>query len=1062
MFQLTPDQDILFEPSTLPVAPTPISPSAPTRVPRTLPDWLHLCPPIPPPPTQITPFVSAFNASSTIAQYARLNPQQRAIVMAPPTPTLVLAGAGTGKTHTLINRMAELVLQGLTSDQILLITFTRKAAEDMIHRTRTLLENHGVKIQGGTFHAVGLVLLKIHGHAIGLHPKFSLMDEDDAHSLIHLLASKRGFSARPGFPKKTQLMSLFSRVANTLEPIADVIATTYPWMEAHTPQLTALYRSYTEAKWQQHRLDYDDLLLLLYKLLCLSESTRTRLGHQYQAILVDEYQDTTRVQAAIVQLLGSYHRNVMVVGDDAQCVKAETKILTPTGYRPVEELHIGDTVLSAGGAGYLVPKPILNTHTSYHDHYIKVTTRTGRVMHVSPNHLSFAKIKAKTGLWYVYLMYRADIGYRIGITKLPHYSQTRTQGAKMRTARQDGEKLWLLESIASRQEAQFRETYLSLKYQIPQALYQPENFSSPGYGMSNAQARSFFNEFGQNGTQLLKDYELLFDYPTYVPKASRSKRRLCINLIMATCTKKYARSQHELCIESHFGWEVVEDMPGVNGDKLYWRLRRYDSDYKILLQEARELHSAFLSAGYAANISYRAKFSPANGSHSAYMTIPAAGLLPGMLIPAVTDTQEITQDIIERVERVPNINRELFYDLEIEHTHTIVHDALITHNSIFSFRGALVDSLKGFLTCFPDATIYRLEENYRSTQPILTVANDTLREAKGLIPKTLFTAKTDGPQPILVSCNTEMAQAQFLVRSMIARHQEGVPYKDMAVLFRASSHSFEVEGLLNKHQIPYQKYGGLKLTDTAHVKDIVAYLRVADNPRDAGSWHRLLLLLDGVGAKLAQRLVESMSETEDPISVLEQTTHKQRAALQQIAAVLRSTQNDAIHVSDRINLVLHHYAPILSRDYGTEAQQRMDDLRQLGQLSLSSPSLEVFLQDLTLNPDSSRPRNNPREQDLLTLSTIHSAKGLEWAHVYVMQLLDGYFPPIRSWYDAAALEEERRLFYVAITRPKDTLTLTYPVEQYHHMAHETLTQPCRFLRSTPPEHLQLLHIGDGT
>ena len=700
MFQLTPDQDILFEPSTLPVAPIPISPSAPTRVPRTLPDWLHLCPPIPPPPTQITPFVSAFNASSTIAQYARLNPQQRAIVMAPPTPTLVLAGAGTGKTHTLINRMAELVLQGLTSDQILLITFTRKAAEDMIHRTRTLLENHGVKIQGGTFHAVGLVLLKIHGHAIGLHPKFSLMDEDDAHSLIHLLASKRGFSTRPGFPKKTQLMSLFSRVANTLEPIADVIATTYPWMEAHTPQLTALYRSYTEAKWQQHRLDYDDLLLLLYKLLCLSESTRTRLGHQYQAILVDEYQDTTRVQAAIVQLLGSYHRNVMVVGDDAQ--------------------------------------------------------------------------------------------------------------------------------------------------------------------------------------------------------------------------------------------------------------------------------------------------------------------------------------------------------------------------SIFSFRGALVDSLKGFLTCFPDATIYRLEENYRSTQPILTVANDTLREAKGLIPKTLFTAKADGPQPILVSCNTEMAQAQFLVRSMIARHQEGVPYKDMAVLFRASSHSFEVEGLLNKHQIPYQKYGGLKLTDTAHVKDIVAYLRVADNPRDAGSWHRLLLLLDGVGAKLAQRLVDSMSETEDPISVLEQTTHKQRAALHRIAAVLRSAQNDAIHVSDRINLVLHHYAPILSRDYGTEAQQRMDDLRQLGQLSLSSPSLEVFLQDLTLNPDSSRPRNNPREQDLLTLSTIHSAKGLEWAHVYVMQLLDGYFPPIRSWYDDAALEEERRLFYVAITRPKDTLTLTYPVEQYHHMAHETLTQPCRFLRSTPPEHLQLLHIGDGT
>lgn len=699
MFQLTPDQDLYTEPAPPPPAATIIPPAAPTRITRTLPEWLHVCPPIPTTPTQNTPFVSAFNSASTIAQYALLNPQQRSIVMAPPAPTLVLAGAGTGKTHTLINRMGELVLQGLTSEQILLITFTRKAAEEMIHRTRTLLEDPGVKIQGGTFHAIGLVLLKIHGHAIGLHPKFSLMDEDDAHSLIHLLASKRGFNTRPGFPKKAQLMSCFSRVANTLEPIADVIATTFPWMEPHTPQLTALYRSYTEAKWQQHRLDYDDLLLLLYKLLCLSDSTRSRLGHQYQAILVDEYQDTTRVQAAIVQLLGSYHRNVMVVGDDAQ--------------------------------------------------------------------------------------------------------------------------------------------------------------------------------------------------------------------------------------------------------------------------------------------------------------------------------------------------------------------------SIFAFRGALVDSLKGFLTCFPDATIYRLEQNYRSTQPILTVANDTLRDAKGLIPKTLFTTKPDGPLPILVSCNTELAQAQFLVRSILTRQQEDVPYKDMAILFRASSHSSIVEGLLNKHHIPYQKFGGLKLTDTAHVKDIVAYLRVADNPRDTGSWHRILLLLDGVGAKLAQRLVDNMADTEDPLSILEQTTHKQKMALQQMAAVLRSTQNDAIPLHDRINLVLHHYGPLLSRDHGTEAQQRMDDLRQLGQLSLQSPSLESFLQDLTLNPENTRTHQAPRDQDLLTLSTIHSAKGLEWPHVYVIQLLDGYFPPIRSWYDEPALEEERRLFYVAITRPKDTLTLTYPLEQYHHIARETLTQPCRFLRSTPPDHLQSIHIGDG-
>jgi superfamily I DNA/RNA helicase len=168
---------------------------------------------------------------------------------------LVLAGADSGKTHTLIHRVAELVKQGVAPEQILLITFTRKAADEMIHRTQALLNQSPLKIQGGTFHAMGLTLLKIYGAAIGLHNKFSIMDEDDATGLVHILASKRGVTSRTGFPKKQQRVAVCSRAANMLRPIPDVVATYFPWLEEHTPQLVALYRVYTDTKWQQHRMD---------------------------------------------------------------------------------------------------------------------------------------------------------------------------------------------------------------------------------------------------------------------------------------------------------------------------------------------------------------------------------------------------------------------------------------------------------------------------------------------------------------------------------------------------------------------------------------------------------------------------------------------------------------------------------------------------------------------------------------------------------------------------------------------------------------------------------------
>ncbi|HRC45126.1 MAG TPA: ATP-dependent helicase, partial [Nitrospira sp.] len=320
-----------YDTNTTSVFPLPLDPPLPAEEPsepsplplspRKLPDWLHAHIHTPNDLTQERHSAVELNLAtiSPLIQNAQLNPEQLAVVTAPAEPTLVLAGAGSGKTHTLIHRVAHLVTQGLPPDQILLITFTRKAAEEMIHRTQLLLQQHSLKIQGGTFHAMGLIWLKHYGGALGLPPKFSIMDEDDAQGLVHLLMSKLSFSRRKGFPKKQHILALFSRAVNTLRSIADTVSSDFPWLDAHTPQLVVLFRAYTETKWRQHRVDYDDLLYLVYKLLCQPPRRRPRAPHT-PAGLGDENPDTTKRQAEMGRLLGSRHHNVMVVGDDAQSI----------------------------------------------------------------------------------------------------------------------------------------------------------------------------------------------------------------------------------------------------------------------------------------------------------------------------------------------------------------------------------------------------------------------------------------------------------------------------------------------------------------------------------------------------------------------------------------------------------------------------------------------------------------------------------------------------------------------------------------------------------------------
>jgi superfamily I DNA/RNA helicase len=1005
----------------------------------------------------ITPYIlkkttdDAALRTLTIDYAAALNPQQLAAVTAADGPSLVIAGAGSGKTRTLIYRVAYLIDAGVDPANILLLTFTRKSAQEMLDRAGELIGARSERVCGGTFHSVANMLLRRYGRAVGLEPGFTILDRTDAEDLIALVRSQLGLNEKDKrFPRKSTIAEMFSKSENTLRSLDDIVLEEFSHFADHLDALTQLQKDYQTAKRRRQLVDYDDLLVLLRRLLTDDHQAKQAISRLYRYILVDEYQDTNRLQADVIRNLAATHQNVMVVGDDSQCVIEGTPILTPKGYRPVESLRVGDTVLSGGGNGRLVESFIIGKSSSAHSRYCRIRTTSGRDVCFSPNHLCFVKIRAQSGFWYVYLMHREDLGYRIGMTKLPRYDMEGTR-SQMRTAPEQGERLWLLEACQTRQEAVYREELLSLRYQIPQALFFPDRRRNGQYKMTSVQASALFGEFGQHGARLLKDYGLLYDYPTYLPKSSKSRGRITINLMMASAANKIEKRQgqgHELAVESRHGWACVKGLQGAKQETDgYWRLRRYSKDYKTLLELAKEIEGRLRRDGHQATIAYKAKFIAAGGIRGSFMTIPAAGVLPGMYVPVVQENKALL-DVVESIEWKDNVEQRPFYDLEIEHSHNIVSGGVISHNSIYAFRGATFRNIMEFPMLFPGAAIYKLEENYRSTQPILNLANCIIEEAAEKYTKHLFTRKLDGPLPTLAEAAGENAQSRFVAQKILELREEGVRLNEVAVLFRSSFHSFDLEIELSRRGLPFVKRGGVKFIETTHVKDLLAHLRVVANPLDAVSWHRVLMLVEGVGPKKAQDLLASLVKSERPYQVLREVSGRSGQGLKNLANTLDSlSASDDLNTADQVNHIHEYYLPILKEQYD-DYPKRMRDLDHLHTIAENYPEVGQFLADLALEPPDGSAADveaPDRDDERMVLSTIHSAKGLEWQCVFVIWVVDGRFPSTYAFVTGEELEEERRLFYVAVTRAKRFLYLTYPINVFDKGSGMLLSKPTRFL-----------------
>jgi DNA helicase-2/ATP-dependent DNA helicase PcrA len=656
--------------------------------------------PIAPPRTRLV--LKRTRDQARVIDYEKeLNEAQFKAVTTTDGPLLIVAGAGTGKTRTLVYRVARLVEVGVKPESILLLTFTRRAAASMLTRAAALADARCQRVSGGTFHSLGhSVLRKFADHA-GVAKNFTVLDQSDTEDLIDLLRRQIRITKAQHFPRKRTIAAIFSMMVNKVQSLKQVLNQQYPQFVDERSNLETLFKSFEDFKRNRHMLTYDDLLVRFREGLEASAEMREQLGDQYRYIMVDEYQDTNKLQAQIVKLMTARHDNVAVVGDEFQ--------------------------------------------------------------------------------------------------------------------------------------------------------------------------------------------------------------------------------------------------------------------------------------------------------------------------------------------------------------------------SIYSFRGASHRNMLEFPKLFPAAQIIKLEENFRSTQPILDVANAIIADVKESYKKRLYSRIDGGQPPVVVSARDENEQSRFVAQRIADLREAGVPLSDIAVLFRSSSHSFDLEIELGRAGVPFRKFGGIRFAESAHIKDALAFLRVVVKPSDTLSWFRALKLIDHIGDATVYQILEHLGVEQREVRAARSKAGifkklirfparpAYKAQLLRMARVFM-TMLECKTPGEQLSAVLRFYRPLLKNKYD-DVQRRGRDLEHLQTIAKRYKTPAKLLDDIALDPSEATAQENAprRSSGFVTLSTVHSAKGLEWDHLFVIWMTDGWFPSSRFQDEFDDYDEERRLLYVATTRAKKELHFVYPaVDVYRGPETDGTPTLSRFLEPIPP------------
>jgi superfamily I DNA/RNA helicase len=801
---------------------------------------------------------------------AGLNPPQREAVTHDEGPLLILAGAGSGKTRVLTHRIAYLVaMEFAKPNEILAITFTNKAAGEMRDRAGLLVGGRVRAMWVMTFHSACARMLRANADRLGYTRQFTIYDQADSRRLVKRCLDDLGVD-----PKRFTPAAILNQISDAKNKLRD--ADEYGRMVGSYFEQTVadVYRQYERELHRMNAMDFDDLLVRSVNVLELFPEVRERYATQFRDVLVDEYQDTNHAQYRWLQLLAGEHRNLMVVGDDAQCLVEGTLVTMADGsLRPIEAVHVGDEVWSGYGRGVFGPAQVLRTNRAERRDGILIQTARGRSLLSTPEHVHFA-------------------------------------GSTQRFARIAGKTLHV--ALCGGRAARHRVTVTA----------GPDSFDADVDDL-----RSIDETFGS----IYASAELGTGQPLRFTDASDVEPGM-------------------LLFDEHGGYDLVVD------------------------------------------------------AHRAALDRPV-------------------------------------YDLDIEGTHNFIANGIVTHNSIYGFRGAEIRNILNFTDDFPDAHVVKLEQNYRSTQTILDAANSVIRNNRGQTLKSLWTELGQGDPIKIRELEDEHAEARFVTGEIQRLVDEGVSRAEIAVFYRTNAQSRVLEDTLVRAEIAYQVIGGTKFYERAEIKDAIAYLTVLINPQDVGAFMRIVNSpRRGIGATSVSRVLAFANTMGmsiwDTASDPEQVPGLGAAAVKAIRRfmgtmhVLRERAGSDAPVAELLRELLEEtgYHEALEAERTIEAQGRIENLDELVNVAAEydasdadAHSLPEFLQQIALIADAD---TRSDDEGLVTLMTLHNAKGLEYPIVFMIGCEEGVFPHSRAL-DEGGLEEERRLCYVGITRAERDLYITY-------------------------------------
>ncbi len=1039
-------------------------------------------------------------------EYGRLNPQQRQAVFQINGPLLVLAGAGSGKTSVLVNRIAymikygdayhsERVPEGLTTADlkllqdaaglesnafrdikvsagsdplpdedrdrlvsilrdkpvhpasILAITFTNKAAREMKERLEGMLGGAVNDIWVSTFHASCVRILRRDIEKLGYSRSFVIFDTSDQQTLIKDSIKELNLNEK-NFPVR-EVLSKIGRAKDELKEPQEYAREA--GADFRLSKIARIYELYQRKLRNNNALDFDDIIMLTIKLFLDHPPVMEYYQRKFKYILVDEYQDTNTAQYTLVSLLSKHFRNLCVVGDDDQCIVEGSEILVPKGSQKVENIYAGQSVICAAGRGTTI-EGIVSTVSSkdYTGKIVKITTSTGKIIKGTPNHIGFAKLNSQPGTYYVYLMYKKGYGYRIGQTQgVRSRKGEHVNGLFVRLNQEHGDRMWILYCTNDKEQAAFHEQLFSFKYGIPTAV-------NKDIDTENAVQRLF------------NDLCMFFEYPHHVCNAviRGATGRKIVNIAVFNGRKassKLGWHSHRICLNTS-GRELkscaqTADFPVRIGNRSTWRIETERIEY----DEADVFANKISQLDENIEIVKKARLS----ENDSFSYMPLSHMKPSMSIPIYEDSR-ITEDIIESVEFEDYSGK--IYDISVPHLRQFVCNGIVVHNSIYGWRGADISNILDFEKEFKDARVIKLEQNYRSTKTILDAANHVIKNNLGRKSKSLWTENDKGEGVQYFEAGNEREEADFIacqIESLIK--EEGRKYKDFALLYRINAQSRALEEAFMKAGIPYRIFGGLKFYDRKEIKDIIAYLRLVQNPSDDVALKRIINVprrgignttLDAAESAAAERSCSIFSI----ISSAQEVPELKRAAskLTEFADMIGSFRalSDGMAVSELIEAVINKSGILdeLQAEETDEARTRIENIKELisGAIEFESQSeekgLEAYLANVSLVTDID---NLDGDNDRVVLMTLHSAKGLEFPVVFIPGFEEGVFPGMRSMDSEAELEEERRLCYVGITRARERLYLTSTYTRTL-FGNTTYNRCSRFMKEIPGELVQVI------